>query len=413
MMTATAPQAVSKNINTASKEWATRPPEQRFSSLEEVKPLLDRRRAESREVMTDPAALVCAAMPDGLALYNPDRLKDAAYAPLLNHYSFGQVSALIGAPADYLRTLKPDTAAGLINFGLSKREHKGDINAYLSANGKLKIRAVTSSRYARLYDNDIVDRLLPLAGKGWRVPPARPVCTDENSDMYDTRTRPALESDCLKNRMPGLGINPGDLIAPAGVYMSDRDFFCLMVDDSRDPVSGLQRGFILRNSEVGCARFSLSMFLLNEVCGNHILWGVQSVQEVSYVHKGDARDLSRRSFDAMRDQVTRFEQLPDGSIMERIQTAKRCELGTDLESCLNTLSSMRLMKVLSEKQVESALMTFREHPEDSGKRLLTSEKVSAWDMAQGLTRNAQSAAYAADRTELEEKAGKLLDKVAM
>lgn len=413
MLTVSAPQAVSKNVDTASREWANRPPEQRFSSLEEVKPMLDRRRAESKEKRTEPAKLVCSATPGGLTLYNPERLSRPEYAPTLNHYSFGQLCALTDAPADYLRKLPAATVAGLVNHGLSKREHKGDLNIFVSENGTLKIRAITSQRYARLYDNDIVDRLIPLEKSGWRVPPARPVTLDEKNQMYDTRTRPATEKDCLKNRMPGLGINPGDMIAPAGVYMSDRDFFALMVDDSRDPVSGLQRGFIIRNSEVGCARFSLSMFLLNEVCGNHILWGVKEVQEVSYVHKGDARELTRKSFEAMSEQVTRFERLPDGSIMERIQTAKRCELGTDLESVLNTLHSMKIMKVLSEKQVEAGLVTFREHPEDSGKRLLKEASVSAWDLAQGLTRNAQSPAYASERIELEEKAGKLLDKVAL
>ena len=43
------------------------------------------------------------------------------------------------------------------------------------------------------------------------------------------------------------------------------------LDDPTDPTqSGLFRGFILRNSDVGAAALTLDVFLLRMVCGNHV-----------------------------------------------------------------------------------------------------------------------------------------------
>ena len=69
--------------------------------------------------------------------------------------------------------------------------------------------------------------------------------------------------------------------------------FLFLVDGNRDlddPTdssrSGLFRGFILRNSDVGAAALTLDVFLFRVVCGNHIIWGFQHVAGFRRRHVG-------------------------------------------------------------------------------------------------------------------------------
>src|SRR5207302_3849797 len=78
-----------------------------------------------------------------------------------------------------------------------------------------------------------------------------------------------------------------------GAYLGDRDMFLFLVDGNRDlddptdrTQSGLFRGFILRNSDVGAAALTLDLFLFRMVCGNHIIWGFQHVAGFRRRHVG-------------------------------------------------------------------------------------------------------------------------------
>ena len=69
--------------------------------------------------------------------------------------------------------------------------------------------------------------------------------------------------------------------------------FLFLVDGNRDlddptdrTQSGLFRGFILRNSDVGAAALTLDVFLCRMVCGNHIIWGFQHVAGFRRRHIG-------------------------------------------------------------------------------------------------------------------------------
>jgi hypothetical protein len=77
----------------------------------------------------------------------------------------------------------------------------------------------------------VTERLSELPETGWRVPPARLAQGD------DRQARPATASDVLDDREGGggLSINLGDMIAPAGLYASDRDMFVFMVNE-KNPI---------------------------------------------------------------------------------------------------------------------------------------------------------------------------------
>src|SRR4030095_12104206 len=65
--------------------------------------------------------------------------------------------------------------------------------------------------------------------------------------------------------------------AGAGLYASDRDVFMFMIDGGSlldaGPRAKLNRGFIVKNSEVGAGKMDLWTFIFNTVCGNNIIWG--------------------------------------------------------------------------------------------------------------------------------------------
>jgi hypothetical protein len=87
--------------------------------------------------------------------------------------------------------------------------------------------------------------------------------------------------------------------ARAGSTPARRTSSRFMVDDDRRifetlPGGGLSRGFFISNSEVGDASFSLTTFLYQYVCGNHMVWGAQGVKNIRIPHIGDADERAFR-----------------------------------------------------------------------------------------------------------------------
>jgi hypothetical protein len=91
-------------VGRVSSEWFSRPDDQRFLSLTDLHASVKGRAAKSRTRTVESAAIrVEAARDDAekLELLLPE--SDAPVAP--THWSFGQLSSLVGAPASYLRQL--------------------------------------------------------------------------------------------------------------------------------------------------------------------------------------------------------------------------------------------------------------------------------------------------------------------
>jgi hypothetical protein len=98
-------------------------------------------------------------------------------------------------------------------------------------NGGLHLRCVTSDEYKRIWNYEIAELALALQeNEGWKTPPARP-CGVEGVPV-----RIATADDVLRNSShPGLGIEVGDKISPAGLYASDHDCFIFQVNEDRIP----------------------------------------------------------------------------------------------------------------------------------------------------------------------------------
>ena len=151
-------------IGRVASEWFSRPDDQRYLSLSElyaaVRARADRamaRTVESRavriEANRDDAEWLTVVLPGA----------QTSIAP--THWSFGQLSALVGAPASYLRDLPAPLAAINLQHGLVS--HRAEMIKTLETDdGRLELRAVTGPDYGRIWDHELVGAVMRLAGDG-------------------------------------------------------------------------------------------------------------------------------------------------------------------------------------------------------------------------------------------------------
>src|SRR2546427_3617702 len=244
---------------TAHREWAARPPDERFASVHALYAAARARRQRIEERTIDTGAFRTEAVDDDLAIR-----ETSGRTAGLTHWSFGQLASIASAPPHYLRTLPAEIASRAINFGL-QRVTREQHQLFVEDTAPWTVHAMTSPRYARVHHDELASRVLDLmaAHPAWHLP---------------------------------LGYKDGEFGAakvPSGAYLGDRDMFLFLVDGNRDlddptdrTQSGLFRGFILRNSDVGAAALTLDVFLFRLVCGNHIIWGFQHVAGFRRRHIG-------------------------------------------------------------------------------------------------------------------------------
>ena len=245
---------------TAHREWASRPPDERYASVQALYDSARDRRVRTEEQTIDTVDLRTEAVAsDALALRDGSGRNGA-----LTHWSFEQLAGIAAAPPRYLRTLPAAIASDAINYGL-RQQRRDQHQLLVDRADPWTIHAITSPRYARVHHDELAGRVLDLMAShpAWQLP---------------------------------LGYKDGVWGAervPSGAYLGDRDMFLFLVDGNRDlddPTdssrSGLFRGFILRNSDVGAAALTLDVFLFRVVCGNHIIWGFQHVAGFRRRHVG-------------------------------------------------------------------------------------------------------------------------------
>src|SRR5918997_1093798 len=260
---------------TAHREWAKRPPDERYASVHALAEAARARRNRTDARITETVDLqVQAATADALAISDRSGPSGA-----LTHWSFEQLAGLASAPPAYLRTLPAPIAADAINYGL-QRADRAQHQLYEDRDEPWTVHAITSPRYARVHHDELADRVLDLMAQhpAWHLP---------------------------------LGYKDGVFGAervPSGAYLGDRDMFLFLVDGNRsleDPTdgshAGMFRGFILRNSDVGAAALTLDVFLFRAVCGNHIIWGFQHVVGFRRRHVGASiQEAWTASLDSVR-----------------------------------------------------------------------------------------------------------------
>jgi Domain of unknown function (DUF932) len=376
-------------LHAASSEWATRPADQRFWTLADLKTACVASRAGSAVATVPFGSLHVSAEGRDLLLEGQTGARAR-----FTHYAFGQLAASVGAPAAYLRSLPTQTAAECLNVGIDGAEDRSDRKLLFHKNGSLTLRAALSDKYERVWDSDVAEYLSQLGG--WRAPAGR------TPPGYDGPSRRASQEDILPGQ---INIHEGDLIAPSGLYASDHDMFAFLVAPDRtiDDGSGkpLMRGIFVRNSEVGDASLTFTFFLMQAVCGNHIVWGAQGVHEVRVRHVGNAP--MRKALREFEGELRRYH---DGAAEEErgILAARKMILGASKEEVLTAL--VRYAKShslpLSRQRIAEALDVAEQHRDWYG------DPRSLWGAVAGLT-HASQGAYQDDRAVVDRAAGKLLE----
>lgn len=250
------------NLMAASNQWATRPLDERFWNLRDLIKNLEGECDYVAEATANLEDVQVAASDESNEVYLTS--KHGGNRARFSNWSFQQFSTLCQAPAAFLRTVNPRTAASCLNDRLGKIEPTQQ-RLLLRRNGDTLVRAVTGTGYGRIWNLDLARKLLPALELGWVTPPARPA-------VKDPRARRATVNDILPDQDSfGLSVKVGDMIAPAGVYCGDRDMFVFLVNPNRvvdDGGKGLMRGVFVWNSEVGAGAFKVKAFMLEHVCGN-------------------------------------------------------------------------------------------------------------------------------------------------
>lgn len=360
----------------ASTQWANRPEDERFTSLHDLAAhTANQRMLSSQAVISNRQLLAAPVEGDDThrKLVMLDRRSDTPIAP--SHWSFGQVAALIGAPASYLRTLPSPMAADCLNYGLQTRDVQEVGILTRAEDSRLPVlAAATGPNYGRVWNADIAGALVKRFGDGitgkFRVP-----------GEFGERVEVTKQNTTL--------------------FAGDRDMFVFLADEEnrislpnrRGGQSGsLARGVFVYNSEVGSGTLGVAAFLFDYVCSNRIVWGAREFKEIKVRHTSGAPD---RWLEQVAPAIARYAEGAGSQLEAGLQAAQAKKIG-DKErvdaflAARFTRSQVAAIKLAHQAEEQRPIETL-------------------WDAATGATAYARSIKWADQRVDVERKAGAILD----
>lgn len=363
------------DLTHANREWSSRPADERFVNLDDMRQVALASKLKSREKVVSTKDISFTGNVGQLLLHGPN---GHGYTP--THWAFGQAALLVGAPADYLRKLSPRLAAANLNEGLDGLSRR-DVKVLIEANGTARIRAITGPDYGRIWDHAVISKVMDHFGDG------------VNGDF----------------RVPGKWGKALDVVTKddTTLYRGDRSMFIFLADEAnkieiqnrRDGKPGaLSRGFFLWQSEVRAAVFGIGTFLFDYVCGNRIVWGAEDYCEVRLRHTKSAPDKWAQMIDTLAEKMASYRDSSERPVTEVIAAAQR----TRIESEKLPVMLEATFGKAHAKQVALAHLSDEDRPIET-----------LWDVVTGATAFARSISWQEDRVEVERIAGGLLDRVAL
>lgn len=359
----------------ASRQWATRPDDERFTSLPDLYARVGRQRDLSNGTVVSSRKIEVQPDPNdplkGIQISGPN---GGSATP--THWSFGQLASLSGAPASYLRKLPAPLVSDCMNYGFRFDRDVADVGVLLTREDKgTELRAATGPNYGRIWNADIVQALMNRFGDGrtgdFRVPGEFGKQVDVTKDNTT-------------------------------IYGSDRDIFVFLADEEhrievqnrRNGQPGsLARGFFVWNSEVGSQSIGAAFFLFDYVCMNRIVWGVQEFKEIRLRHTASAPD---RWLEEITPVLVEYSNASAAPIEQTVKAAQEKKIADDLDAFL----AKRFTK-------SQATAIKAAHEREEGRPI-----ESLWDVSTGITEYAKTVKYQDARVDIERQAGKVLDLVA-
>jgi hypothetical protein len=370
----------------ANAQWANRPADQRYQTLEALTAAVKARRIRSRAQDAETSLLKIEGSDDGTISINGQHSQAVP-----TNWGFGQLSRTLGAPAGYLRTLPAPLAAKCLMQGVHDTEKQAVKVLTLTPdddqgdNAPRILQAVTSPTYGRIWDADVCDM-------------AQRIVERSEGRFHNPMA--------YTHNGAGLGGITGQ--APSGLYASDRDCFIFMIDGGSlleaGPRAKLHRGFFLWNSEVGSASFGLMTFLFNCVCGNNIVWGAQEVNKLVIRHS--AGGPARFDGEAMPALMS-YANAASQPLIDGIQHAQTVVLPREAGKPAPTIDNVLEFTAKAAKFTRTECREAIEYAlREEG------QCVTAWDLVQGFTASAREIQFVDARIDLERRAGKVLSLVS-
>ncbi len=357
----------------ASRQWSSRPDDQRFISLLDLHEHVAASRKNSvAKVISSRQITVRPHQNDelnGIEIIGPNG------GPVVpTHWAFGQLCQRAGAPAKYMRQLPAPMVSDCINYGMHVARNVEDVGAMLHRNGgEPELRALTGPNYGRIWCESISGALIDRFGDGregqWTVP-----------GEFGKAVEVTKENTTL--------------------YASDRDMWIFLADEKnrieipnrRDGKSGsLARGFFLWNSEVGAESLGLATFLFDYACCNRIVWGAQQYKEIRVRHTSGAPD---RWLEEVTPVLTAYSESSGAEVIDMVKVAQT----TKIDKTKEFLRKRYGFTSAQENAIQDAHMT------EEGRPIET-----LWDAATGITAYARGLKHQDSRVAIERVGGKVLE----
>ncbi len=371
-------------LTKASHQWATRPDDQRFTSLDEMLAYSRAQREQSRSLSISSRRIEARPVEDdprALAVLGPD-----GQATVPSHWAFGQLASRIKAPAGYLRTLPSDIAADAINHGLASRgiEDVGallrmgevDAGSEIMQHGTPQLAALTGPNYGRVWNADVIAALVHRFGNGvdgdWTVP-----------GEFGRAVKITKDNTTL--------------------FASDRDMFIFLADEQnrievpnrRNGQPGsLARGFFVWNSEVGSTTLGISTFLFDYVCSNRIVWGAADVQEIKIRHTAGAPD---KFVEEVGPAMLAYSKSSAQGINDAIAAAQARKIAGEEDEALDFLVKRTRFSRTQAQAINLA------HIAEEGRPIET-----MWDATVGITAYAKGQTHQDARIDIEREGGRVM-----
>ena len=368
----------STTLTVAHNQWASRPADQRFQTLESLRESVTARRARAKSFNRSVNDLEVVVEGGELILNH----NISPTAP--THWAFSQLCGAARTPASYLRTLSPELAAANLNYSI-KRAPKEDYKLMTlvdPAGGTNTLQAVTSSTYGRIWDADVVESVSRIVERS-------------GGKFYNPK---AYEGGKF-------GAPP----VPSGLYASDHDVFMFMIDGGSlldaGPRAQLNRGFIVWNSETGSKTLGIMAFLFNQCCGNHFIYGAQDIQTILIKHTSGAPSRFDREVMPLLTQYCEASAKP---VEDRVRAAQQMMLSKLIEvpgeKVLSDAWAGAFAKKFDFTRGEVKEAVFYAQREES-------QCASLWDIIQGFTAAAREYEHVDSRLNLEKRAGRIFETV--
>lgn len=362
-----------------SRQWASRPDDQKFLSLSALREQVLAWRDASEAVNVASENLRVSPSEDG------DLVVTSPFGNMkMNHFAFQRVASAAKAPADYLRGLPAELAAVNLNYGLIANGQERSLYVMRQPNESL-LRGITSPRYGRIFDSDVADAVIKIAGDGtgdtdWKVPG-----TIDWHGAHGVTYNPKV--DITKDTTT--------------LYASDRDIFLFLVDDTHPIEVGklangdpdlMFRGFYVWNSEVGDKTFGLATMYLRGVCQNRNLWGVEEFQQVTIRHTAEA---PARFIDEAAPALTKFMTAKTAPVIEAVKASKSLVVAKTDEERAAFLMKFGFSASTAKSLIQTSIDEEGRPPE------------SVFDFSQAVTASARGIAHQDERIRMERVAAQI------